>query len=397
MSIFNREENNLIVIQGLDYFSASLAGIFITIYFFKNSDLKTTMFFSFISFTSTLFFYVASGWILKKISSALLIRISLIGSAIFYLTLFFLKQQSLHYLIPLGILAGFNTGNYWAGLNINQYLYTNKEKRIEYFGFVTGIINLLSAIAPLIGGFIIFSFKSFNFMGPESGYSILFFLVFLILIFMIIFAGKLPNHELINFSFKDIIFHKRSNNWKLILWQNFFLGLYDSSILAITGILFYLILKNEFSLGGTQTIAFILGTLGSMISIKLLNKNKYFYWIGSLGLAIGIGTFALLNNLNGIIVFIIVTGFCAPFLNNWLSTLYFKTMDEINVHGTEKYHLMLERDIALGIPRILSFLLLFLFLQFGNQVLLAKYSLYVVVLFPLIIGFLLNKMKKESV
>jgi len=48
MAEFNREEKNLILIQAINYFSAALAGIFVTVYFFNHSDLKTTIFYNLI-------------------------------------------------------------------------------------------------------------------------------------------------------------------------------------------------------------------------------------------------------------------------------------------------------------------------------------------------------------
>src|SRR3989338_8721986 len=204
---FNREEKNLMFIQALSYFSAALAGIFVTVYFFSHSDLKTTIFYNLIVYITLLFFYVASGWTLKKVSSAFLIRVGLFGSALFYLALFLLKEQSVKFIIPLGLLSGFSAGNYWAGLNLNQYIFTNKEKRVEYFGSVTGIINFLSAIAPFIGGTIISLFISFSMFGREAGYSFLFFIVFMLLIVMVFLVGKLPSHAIPNFSYKHIISH----------------------------------------------------------------------------------------------------------------------------------------------------------------------------------------------
>lgn len=396
MLVFNREEKNLMIIQAIDYFSAALAGIFVTVYFFSHSDLKTTIFYNLIVYITLLFFYVASGWTLKKVSSAFLIRFSLISSALFYLALFLLKEQSIKFIIPLGLLFGFSRGNYWAGFNLNQYIFTNKEKRVEYFGSATGVINFLSAVAPFIGGTIISLVISFSMFGREGGYSFLFFIVFILLMIMVFLVGRLPSHDIPNFSYKHIVLHKRLKSWGLILQQQFILGLYDTSLVAVTSILFFLILKNEFNLGGAQTIAYILGALGSIISIKVLNKNKNFYWLGSLGLAIGIGAFATWQNLYGIFLFILITGFFAPFLNNWLTTVYFKTMDEINNQWTEKYHLMLERDIALGTPRILSFLFLFIFLQFGDQIQLARFWLYLLPFFPLTLGYLLNKINRET-
>jgi len=394
MVSFDREERNLMLIQALDYFSSSLSGIFVTVYFYNHSDLKTTIFYNVIVYISTLFFYVISGWSLKKVSSAFLIRFSLITSALFFFLLFILKEQSIHYLIPLGLLLGFNAGNYWAGFNLNQYLFTNKEKRAEYFGTVTGIINALSAIAPLLGGAIIIVFNSTSLFGLDEGYSFLFFIVFLILLFMFFLANKLPSHTTPDFSYREIIFHKQSYYWKLILGQQLLLGLYDSSLGIVISILFFLILRSEFNLGGIQTIAYLLGAIGSIFSIKTFKKNKYSFWIGSIGLAIGIGLFGILHNLPGIICFIILTGFFAPFLNNWLSIVYYNSLDNYNSGWTKKYHLMLEREIVLGVSRIVSFLSLFVVLQYGNQYKIAHYWLYGLLFLPLFIGVLLHKMNR---
>lgn len=116
IATFNSEEKNLITIQALDYFSGALAGIFVTVYFYSSSDIKTTMLYNVIMFSSLLFFYVASGWSLKKVSSAFLIKAGLVAGALFYFLLFILREQSVKFIIPLGILSGFGAGNYWAGL-----------------------------------------------------------------------------------------------------------------------------------------------------------------------------------------------------------------------------------------------------------------------------------------
>lgn len=396
MPTFNAEEKNLMLIQAMDSFASSLAGIFVTVYFFSQSDLKTTILYNIVMYTSLLFFYIASGWSLKKFSSAFLIRVGLVAGAGFYFLLFVLREQSIKFVIPLGILSGFGAGNYWAGLNLNQYIFTNQNKRVEYFGSITTIVNILSAVAPLVGGVIITVTKSMQIFSLETGYAFLFFIVYLIFAVMGVFTGKLPSHGMPNFSYRHIFAHQRTRSWKLLLWQEVFLGLYDSSLGIITGIPFYLIVKSEINLGATQTVAYFLGALGSLISIRLLNKHNNFYWIGALGLAGGIGFFAIWQNWFGVIFFITVTGFCTPFLNNWLSTIYFKLMDAVNTSWTEKYHLMIERDSALGLARILSFTLIWVFLQSGDQVTLARTWLYFLPIIPLVLGFLLWKMKPVS-
>ncbi len=393
MSTFNSEEKNLILIQALDFFAYSLANIFVTVYFYSHSDIKTTIIYNIFLYSTLLVFYVASGWTLRKVSSAFLIRLGLIATAIFYFLLFGFKETSIKFIIPLGILSGFGAGNYWAGYNLNQYIYTNKEKRVEYFGSTAFIINAVQALAPLLGGAIIALTKSRQIFGLEAGYSLLFFIVFLITLLMIWLAGKLPEHEIPNFSYKHIVSHERSKPWKLILWQQAIMGFYDVTVTVVTGILLFLIIKEEFILGTSQTIASVLGAVASIISIKLLRKNSNSYWIGALGLTSGIALFAFLQNWFGVVFFILVTGFCAPFLYNWFSIIYFRTLDSFDTSWKEKYHLMLERDISLGSARIISCIVLFIFLQFGDQVSLARTWLFFLPFLPLILGFLLWKMK----
>lgn len=382
------DERNLIILQALDYFAGSLAGIFVTVFFFSHSDLKTTSLFNFWMLVFLLFFYILSGWTLRKISSTSLIRISLVAGALFYLLMFVLREKSINYIFPLAFLMGFSTGNYWAGYNLNQYILTNKETRVKYFGLVTGVINILQAVAPAVGGAIILLGESASLMGKDAGYAWLFFIVFLINGLMIVFVGRLPAHGIPRFSYRHILDHKRSRAWKLILGQQALLGLYDVSSGVVIGILVYLVVKDEFLLGGSQSLGFLLGALGSIISIRLL-KKKSFYWIGVSGLICGTILFALWQNPIGVLTFVVITGFTAPFLNNWLSTVYFHALDNVKASGQEKYHFLLERDIALGVPRILSFLLLFIFLQMGNQIQLARASLYFLPLLPLGIGLLL--------
>ncbi|MFH0863962.1 MAG: MFS transporter [Candidatus Gottesmanbacteria bacterium] len=393
MSIFNTEERNLMFIQSMNYFSAGLAGIFVTVYFYSHSDLKTTIFYNLLFYTTLLIVYIASGWTLKKVSSAFLIKFGIFIAAIFYLLLFLLKENIIYYVIPLGIFSGFGAGNYWAGLNLNQYIFTNKKKRLEYFGSMNTILNILQSVSPLIGGGIIILAKSSDLLSPQAGYAILFLIVFILLFLMILVVGKLPNHEMPNFSYAHITSHQRSRNWKFVLCQQAVWGSFDVAMSTVLGILFFLILKNEIILGASQTAIFLLSAVGSLISIRILTKNRQSYWFGVVGVALGMTSFALFQNTYGLILFVILYGLFSPFLYNMLSATGFRVMDSVDTSWKEKYHFLIERDIALGIPRMLSYIFLLIFLQFGDQIQLARIWLYFLPFLPLILGFLLWKMK----
>ena len=390
MTVLSRDERNLIIIQGLDYFASGLAWIFVTIFLFAHSDLRTTIFFQLWSFISLLVFVVSSGWILRKISSGLMMKIGIACGALFYFLLFLLQGKTVQYLIPLAIFSGFGSAMFWMSFNYNQYIFSNSGSREHYFGYANAVISFLSAIAPFLGGAIITVAGTTLYFGISAGYAILFLFVSLLLFSIVLFIGKLPSHETQLFFYHDLFTKNHSIAWRLVLWQQAFLGLYDTALGTVTGILFYLIIRQELWIGVAQSAGYLLGTIGGIASAKLLGKRPWLFWVGSIGLSLGILIFAYAQNLIGLWLFVIVSGFTIPFLNTSISTMMFQAMDAVGEHWRHKYHFLLERDIVLGILRVVSYLFLYIYLSYGDQVTLAKQWLYILPILPLSIGILLH-------
>lgn len=389
---FDRDEKNLIIINSLAQFSSSMAGIFITVFLFQRSDFKVVLLYNLLLYANLLLWYFLSGKTLKIFSSAFLLKISLFSAAFYYLLLFLLKEKIVFYVIPLAFLNGFSAGNYWSAYNLNQYLFSKKERRIKYFGVSAGLVNFLTAIGPLLGGLLV-AFGNKHLTGLHSGYALLFFVVFLILLGLFVFVGKLPKHSAPKFSFKDF-FQPRAKRWLLILLQQAFLGFYDVLLGTIAAILSFLILKNELTLGLTKTTNLLLAAFGSFLAVKFLSKKEKFFWLGSLGVFFSILFFAFNQNLFGLLIFIIFSGLTAPFLTTLLSVVYFDCLDDHWQAWQKKYYLMIERDLVLGLSRIASYGFLYLFINSTSQIAMAKNFLFLLSLFPLILGFLLAQWKK---
>ena len=103
----------------------------------------------------------------------------------------------------------------------------------------------------------------------------------------------------------------------------------------------------------------------------------------------GFGLFAVFQDVFGLMAYTIIIGITAPFLFIWLSTVYFTALDDFKENWKDKYHLLIERDIALGVSRIISYIGVYLFIYFGDQVKLAKTWLLFLPVLPLILGLLL--------
>ena len=380
----------MIAIQGLDYFIGGLSSVFVTIFLFAHSDLRTTILFQLVTYSSLIVFFTLTGWSLKRISSGFHMKLGVAAGAIFYFLLFILKAKAVQYIVPLAIFNGFGNGIYWSAFNFNQYIFTNIEKRERYFGFSIAVVNFLSAIAPFLGGLIITIAGRYLYGGVTTGYTTLFAIVFFMLAGMVFFIGKLPKHAFPVFSFRELFHRHQSRRWSLVLWQHALLGLYDVSLTTVMGILFYEVLKQEFWVGFAQAVSYLLGTAGGYMSAGLLEKEHRYFWIGSFGLMLSLTAFAVLKNIAGLWIFVFVSGFTAPFLNNRISSVWFQSMDTVSDHWITKFHLLLERDLALGLSRIASLLALYLYLFRGSQLMLAQHWLFVLPLLPFLLGVLLS-------
>ncbi|MCX6794116.1 MAG: hypothetical protein NTY06_03350, partial [Candidatus Gottesmanbacteria bacterium] len=216
-----------------------------------------------------------------------------------------------------------------------------------------------------------------------------FFFFSAIIAAVIAVIGKLPAHGIPQFSYRHLWQNRRLTEWKIVLVQQGVLGLYDVAVGTVTGVLLFLILKNEAKLGIVLAVSAAIATVSSLLSIRLLTKHKKWYWIGSIGSAIGIGIFGLSQNIFGMWVFIVITAICAPFLLNTLATVNYDAMDRAPGAWQHKYHMMLERDVILGALRTISYIGLYFFLGFGDQVTLAKTSLLILPFAPILLGFFL--------
>ena len=384
------DERKLLIIQGFNFLASSLAGIFVTVFFFNHGDLKVTTIYNIAAFASMTFFYGFSGFLLRYFSSGALMKLSLIAGSLFYLLLFFLKDASITFVIPLGILSGFSGGNFWAAFNLNQYILSHTGSRISYFGWGAAVSNLAFALGPAAGGTII-TLASRTSLGVTNGYLLLFFLVALINIITVFIIGKLPAHGIPQFSYRHIWEHQRTKKWNLVLAQQGILGLYDIAIGTVTGILFYVIIKNEAELGYVLTMASVFATVASLYAIPLLKKFPSVFWVGSVGSAVSIIVFALYQSYGGVLLYIIISGLTVPMLQNKLFTLYFDAIDQAKGNWQEKYHFLLERDIILGVLRTVSFIALFILLGFGPEIQIAKTWLFFLPILPIAIGFLIQK------
>lgn len=397
MRSLSGEERRLLFIQTFDVLAYMIASVFVTLFFFSHSDLATTALFRAVAFASMTFFFALSGKLLRHVSSGTLIRLGIGGGALYFLLLFLLREESIRWFVPLGVLDGFTGGVFWAGFNLNQYILSSAGRRVAYFGWGQALFQLAVGLGPAIGGGIITIIGS-TAIGKTGGYITLFIVVSLLLALVAVLVGRLPGHEIPVFRYRHILYHRRSRLWNIVLAQQAVLGLYDVALGTVLSILYYLIVQHEGRLGLMYSIGALIAALSSVAVTRLLVRFPHSFWIGAAGSALAITLFASQQNLIGVWSIIIISSLTVPFMMTMFSTAYFDALDRAPGAWQHKFHLMIERDGLLAIFRMISYLVLFALLQVGDEIAIARTMLFVLPAFPLAIGVLLQlstRLQKE--
>ncbi|MEO6508734.1 MAG: MFS transporter [Patescibacteria group bacterium] len=392
--MLSNEENSLLRLQSFSFFASSLAGIFLQIFLFKLTGFTGVVLYNLCSYTMLLVLYISSGFLLRKYSTTDLIRWGLLTATINYSLIVFLKESSAHFIIIIGLIAGVSNGFFWSGFNLTQYVITHSKNRDHYFGKGFSLINISSALGPLVGGMVITQIRELTHQA-NIGYYILFLVVILINVYLFLTMDNLPSFTGINFSFKDVFSELTNKKWRIVLYQNFLLGLWDIAFLTLTSILLFIIIQDEYKLGLVRSAMLLLGALIGLQVGKLLAKNRNLYIFGAVGTTLGIIFFALNQNYFGILLYSLLTGVSYPFFSVPFSSVILNTIDDNKEPWQQKYHMFLERDGVLGVARVISYVVLLILFANFDKVTVARNWMILISIMPLILAFLLHKSYKK--
>ncbi len=252
------------------------------------------------------------------------------------------------------------------------------------------------AFAPFIAGFMIFTInKALN--TDLGGYYVLFCIVFVLQVYVVMLAKNLPRHSGVTFSIRSLFDIPHSQSWHLILLQQFVSGLYDNAFSVLSGILVFVVMANETHVGLLQSSAALLMAGSSHVAGKLYKKYKNIYVYGALAAASALFIFGISQNIYTVILFMLLHAAALPLLAIPTSVAILSGYDELERTWQEKYHLFVQRDSALGIARIFSFMILFAFFSEFDKVVVAKYWFLIAAIVPLGIGYLLHRIASARV
>lgn len=248
--------------------------IFFNIYIWKQTnDLTLIAWFNIAYLSFHTFTFHGFARLVKK-GKINFIRVSaLLGYTAVYLGVYLLKENVIHYAIPMAIAVGFFNGMYWISYQVLRFDLTNSNNRGNYAGIETGMKIFVDIFMPILGGSIIAA----NFFG--LGYSNLFlFGSFLFLVSFFVGNIRFPIYNTSNFHVKKTfnIMKKDKDMLKIMfsyLFGNFSRG--GTVARLILPLLIFDVLRNELGLGAWLSVFSVITIFFSLFFGKFI-KYKYY-------------------------------------------------------------------------------------------------------------------------
>ncbi|MDP3769311.1 MAG: hypothetical protein U1A23_04655 [Candidatus Sungbacteria bacterium] len=381
-----REAKTLLVINGIFGFAIALGGIFLQVFLFGLGGFYAVVEYNLVSACALVLFSIISGLLLTKMSARDLLLIGIGSHALLFISLFLFRGQSLDFLILLGFINGAAMGIFWAAMNLLQYIFTTSETRHTFFGRQSFLFSITGGVAPIIGGAIISLVGSFA--SKDIGYSVVFFLIALLMVVLYYTAATLPDHGMIHFSMRDVLAHRRSALWFYVLAMDFCNGLFDFMFASFSAVIIFLIVKDEFLLGSINAAGAVVAACAGLAAGMILKRKKLAFIPASFIAALGILIFALEQNWWGLGAMVFLFSAAMPILGIESSKALFDVLDRSGDGWKKKYHLFLERENALGLGRVSSLLICFFLITGQNELQVARSALAIIACIPVAVGLI---------
>ncbi|MCM0649931.1 MFS transporter [Clostridium swellfunianum] len=384
-----REAKILLIVSALFTFAMGLSGIFINVFFWKETNsFIIIVLYNLMHYITTPIAFISSGALAKKKNGIWSLRLGLLIYAIFFGMILFAGARGIWYIYLLGAVYGLATGCYWLAFNTLAFDFTGTNNRDTFNGFNGSCAGIAAAAAPITSAYIISSFSG------SKGYNIV-FTITLALFILLIFISLLLKCK--NYGSKlnwNMAVGRNCEEWSIIRKTTIFWGIRDVTIVFIINILIIETTKSEMSLGKLTLIAALLSSAAYVLVQKIIKppKRRLAILIGTLG------SFAAILGIVYKVSYVTLLGYTmidAFFLPFFLIQFSSSTFNVINRAHDEDLRIeyMINKDIVINAGRIISAAILVILLLIFNDTSILKVYLLFIGLAPVAAGFFLRKLK----
>lgn len=387
-----KEAKILLLVSGLFTFAMGLSNIFINVFFWnRTNDFIVIAIYNLMHYLATPITFIVAAYIAKKKNAIWPLRIGLLSYVFFYSLLLFIGNKGVQYIYILGILYGFAAGFYWFAFNALSFDFTNLYNRDTFNGYNGACAGAFASIAPVTSAFIISRFEG------SRGYNIVFGITLLLFIILIITSSLLKS---VNYSSKlniRKVFFTNCEQWKVIRKSIVSWGFRDVIIVFIINIWVIETTKSELTLGGLALLAGLISSSSYIIVQKIIKpaRRKMAILIGTLGSFIAVIGLVINVNLSTLIFYVVMDAFFLPFFIIQQNSSTFNVIDLAHEEDM-RIEYIINKDIALNGGRIISSIILIIFLYFFDHLSILKIYLAFIGVAPLVSAYYLRKVVKTS-
>ncbi|MFF2483742.1 MFS transporter [Paenibacillus sp. NPDC058071] len=258
----------LLAVNALYAISNALSGTFLPVYLWKASGSYLLIgWFSFGQFLAGgLTFWLAGKWV-KEGNKMNSLRLGILLSGLFFLTVLLLGKQATRYGVPLGMLSGTAMGFYWLAYNVVYFEITEPDNRDRYNGWAGLLGSAGGMIAPWISGYLITTLHG------ERGYRLIFTLSLIIFGVACVLSFWLRKREKgserYSFSYGFRRLQEKGNPWRRMFAAVMAQGVREGVFMFLVGLTVYIATSNESKLGNYT----LLTSLIALVSFWVIGKR----------------------------------------------------------------------------------------------------------------------------
>lgn len=380
----------LLVVSALFAFGMGLSGIFINVFFWKQTnDFIVIVIYNLINYITTPITFIFAGMLAKKKNGIWSLRIGLMVYALFYTLILLVNNTGILYIYFLGAVHGIAVGFYWLAFNTLSFDFTHVNNRDTFNGFNGSCAGISAAVAPMTSAYIISRFNGIK------GYRIVFMMTLSIFLVLILISTILRCKNYSGrLNFKKV-FSNNCEEWTNIRKATSYWGFRDVIIVFIVNILIIQTTESELSLGKLTLIASVISSMSYILVQKIIkpSRRKLSIFIGTVGSFLSICGLAIKVSYGTLLAYVVMDSFFLPFFLIQLSSSSFNV---INVAHEDDMRIeyMINKDIVLNRGRIMSSSILIMLLSVFKSYSILKGYLIFIGLAPVLSGYFLGKLKK---
>ncbi|OCT15870.1 hypothetical protein A8709_09600 [Paenibacillus pectinilyticus] len=342
----------LLIILTLNACANSLSSIFINVYLYKLSgSLYQVFLFHLISYTIWIPVYIGAGILSKNLDRRLGLLLGNVFHFIFYLVLTLYGDSMGSSIVYTGLLFGVGSSLFWFTVNLLVVDYTHAANR-DWFNGLNGIFTSLSQmIGPFLAGWIIVRYPGFQ------GYHTIFYCTFGLFIASMGCTLMLPrNAQKGRFSWRKVRDIHRVRTWRWLTYSFTSLHFRDDVLGIFLWIWMYMTTKNEGVLGNYSLLLTLLATTAYywMGRHGGQGSRMRYMFLGGVGLSAGLLLLMGVVNTWTLLLYTVLAGLAGPLFQVPFSTVFINSISQFDNDGEYRVELLVAREMAISVGRILS-------------------------------------------